>query len=360
MQEQPSSGLGRTVVAVTTVARIGAAVGCACSHADLNAPFMSHRAAPHDHDHDHAHGHGHGHSHGHHHAPARFDRAFALGIGLNSSFVLAEVVFGTRAHSLALLADAGHNLGDVLGLVLAWGASVLARRSPTPRRTYGLRRLTVLAALANAAFLLVAVGGVAWEAVRRFAAPEPIAPRTVMLVALVGIVINTGTALGFMAGRHDDLNVRGAFLHMLGDAAASAGVVAAGLAIALTGWLWLDPAVSLVLVALIGVGSWGLLRDAFNLAMDAVPPGIDPAAVERFLGALPGVREVHDLHIWGLSTTHVALTAHLVRPDAGDGDALLAEACARLQERFGIEHATLQLERGFAAHPCRLAPTTVI
>ncbi len=303
------------------------------------------------HTHDHAHG------HVHHHAPAQFDRAFALGIGLNSAFVIGEIVFGLRAHSLALLSDAGHNLGDVLGLGLAWGASMLARRAATVRRTYGLRRLTVLAALANALFLLVAVGGVAWEAIHRLFAPQPVASTTIIIVALIGIVINTGTAFGFMAGRHDDLNVRGAYLHMLGDAAASAGVVVAGIVIALTGWLWLDPAVSLVLIALIGLGSWSLLRDAFNLALDAVPSQIDPVAVERFLGALPDVREVHDLHIWGLSTTHVALTAHLVRPHVGDEDTFLAHACRELRHRFGIEHATLQLERGTEAHACLLGTT---
>lgn len=310
-----------------------------------------------DHAHTHDHGHDHAHHHAHHHAPARFDRAFALGIGLNSAFVIGEIVFGLRAHSLALLSDAGHNLGDVLGLVLAWGASMLARRAATVRRTYGLRRLTVLAALANALFLLIAVGGVAWEAIHRLFAPQPVASTTVIIVALIGIVINTGTAFGFMAGRHDDLNVRGAYLHMLGDAAASAGVVVAGIVIALTGWLWLDPAVSLVLIALIAIGSWSLLRDAFNLALDAVPSHIDPIAVEQFLGTLPDVREVHDLHIWGLSTTHVALTAHLVRPHVGDEDQLLTNACAQLRARFGIAHATLQLERGTEAHACLLGHT---
>jgi cobalt-zinc-cadmium efflux system protein len=312
------------------------------------------------HQHSHGHGHAHGHGHHHHHAPANYDRAFAIGIGLNLVFVLAEVVFGVRAHSLALTADAGHNLGDVLGLVLAWAGSMLARRRPTARRTYGLRRFSILAALANAGFLLIAVGAIAVEAVHRLSHPGPVATGMVMIVAAIGIVINVGTALGFLSGRSNDLNIRGAFIHMLGDAVASAGVIVAGAVIALTGWLWLDPVVSLLLVALITIGSWGLLRDSFNLALDAVPEGIDPDAVRDYLASIDGVTEVHDLHIWGLSTTHVALTAHLVRPNGGDGDALLAEACAVLHERFQIEHATIQLERGTEAHPCSLAPADVV
>lgn len=308
----------------------------------------------------HAHDHPPGHGHDHHHVPSSFDRAFAIGIGLNIAFVVAEVVFGLRAHSLALTADAGHNLGDVLGLVLAWAGSVLARRGPTPRRTYGLRRFSILAAIGNAGFLLIAVGAITVEAVSRFRHPEPIASGTVMIVASIGIVINLGTALGFMRGREADINLRGAFLHMMGDAAASAGVVAAGLLIGLTGWLWLDPAVSLLLVGLITWTSWGLARDSLNLALDAVPPSVDPVAVERMLGALDGVVEVHDLHIWAMSTTEVALTAHLVRPCGGNEDALIATACRELRAHHGIAHATLQLERGLAKHPCELAqPGTV-
>jgi cobalt-zinc-cadmium efflux system protein len=313
----------------------------------------------HDHDHGHDHGHRHGPGH-HHHAPANFDRAFGIGIGLNVAFVIAEVVFGIRAHSLALTADAGHNLGDVLGLVLAWAGTLLATARPTARRTYGLRSFSILAALANAGFLLIAVGAIAVEAVHRLRHPEPVGTGLVMIVAVVGIVINVGTALGFMAGRENDLNIRGAFVHMLGDAAASAGVVVAGLIIAATGWFWLDPAVSLLLVALITLGSWSLLRDSFNLALDAVPEGIDPDAVRGYLCSLAGVTEVHDLHIWGLSTTHVALTAHLVRPDRGDTDALLAEACRMLHARFKIDHATIQIEHGTEAHPCALAPADVV
>ena len=291
----------------------------------------------------------------HNHVPASFDRAFAIGIGLNVAFVVAEVVYGMRAGSLALLADAGHNFGDVLGLVLAWAGSLLARRGPTPRRTYGLRRFSILAAIANAGFLLIAVGAITVEAIARFRNPEPVATGTVVIVAAIGILINSGTALGFMRGRRHDINIRGAFLHMMGDAAASAGVVVAGLAIGVTGWLWLDPMVSLLLVALITWTTWGLAKDSLNLALDAVPPNIDPGAVHDLLARLDGVVEVHDLHIWGMSTTDVALTAHLVRPCAGGEDAVIAAACGQLRDRFGIAHATLQLERGLAMHPCELA-----
>ncbi|MEO7712163.1 MAG: cation diffusion facilitator family transporter [Gemmatimonadaceae bacterium] len=291
----------------------------------------------------------------HHHAPANFDRAFAIGVGLNLAFVLAEAIFGLRAHSLALLADAGHNLSDVLGLALAWAASVLARREPTPRFTYGLRRFSILAAVANAGMLLIAVGAIAIEAIQRFRNPAPVASATVMIVAAIGIVINVGTALGFRRGRDADLNVRGAFLHMISDAVASAGVVVTGLLLLVTGWLWLDPAVSLVLVALITWSTWGLARQSLDLALDAVPAGIDYDAVHALLSSRDGVVEVHDLHIWGMSTTDVALTAHLVRPCGGGEDALLAEVAALLRTRFGIAHATIQLEQGLAVHSCELA-----
>jgi cobalt-zinc-cadmium efflux system protein len=312
-----------------------------------------HDHEPHDHDHHDHHDHDH---HGHHHAlPATFDRAFALGVGLNLAFVLAELLFGVRAHSLALISDAGHNLSDVLGLSLAWAGSLLARRGPTPRRTYGMRRFSILAAIGNAGFLLVAVGAITVEAIARLYHPEPVASGEVMVVAAIGIVINTGTALAFMRGRHGDLNIRGAFLHMLADAGASAGVVVAGLLIALTDWFWLDPAVSLLLVVLIIWSSWGLARDSLDLALDAVPPGIDPDQVTDVLRQLDGVMEVHDLHIWGMSTTDVALTVHLVRPCAGGEDAVLAAATEQLRTRFGIAHATIQLERGLAVHPCELA-----
>jgi cobalt-zinc-cadmium efflux system protein len=303
---------------------------------------------------------GHDHSHGHSHAPADFGRAFAIGVTLNLGFVIVEAVFGGLSHSLALLADAGHNLSDVLGLLLAWGASVLVRRVPTPRRTYGLRRSSILAALLNAVILLVAVGGIAWEAILRLRHPEPVAGGTVMLVAAAGIVVNGLTAWLFMAGQKGDLNVRGAFLHMAADAAVSLGVVLAALAMRFTGWLWLDPAVSLAVVAVITLGTWGLLRESLDLALDAVPAGIHPAEVEAYLAALPGVEAVHDLHIWGMSTTEAALTVHLVKPDAGVDDALLARINTELHDKFGIEHTTVQFELGDETHPCSQAAVEVI
>ncbi len=323
-------------------------------------------------DHEHSHeehdcgGHGHGHSHHHHgghghsHAPASFGGAFAVGTALNLGYVFVQIGYGLYAHSLALLADAGHNFSDVVGLVLAWWASRLVKSLPTARHTYGMGRSSILAALANAGFLLVAIGGISWEAVRRLAHPAPVAGETIMWVAAVGILVNAGTALLFMRGRKDDLNIRGAFLHMAADAVVSLGVVLAGGAILLTGWLWLDPAVSLAVNAVILWGTWGLLKDSLNLALDAVPEGIRVAEVRAYLASLPGVKEVHDLHIWALSTTQTALTVHLVRPDAAMDDGLLAHTCETLRERFEISHATIQLEKGEAAHPCRLAPEDVI
>lgn len=317
----------------------------------------------HDHDHDHAHGHGHQHGHGHHghsHAPKDFGRAFAVGTALNLGFVVVEAAAGLFTHSLALLADAGHNLSDVLGLLMAWGAVVLAKRAPSARRTYGLRKGTILASLANAALLLVAVGAIAWEAVRRFAAPEPIQTGPVMVVAAIGIAINTATALMFMKGSKDDLNVRGAFLHMAADAAVSAGVVVAALVMTFTGWLWLDPVVSLAIVAVIVLGTWGLLRDSLDLALDATPRGIDTAKVRDWLAHRPGVSEIHDLHIWAMSTTETALTAHLVRALDADHDDFLHETCGELASKFNIGHVTIQVETGGGAHGCRLAPADVV
>jgi cobalt-zinc-cadmium efflux system protein len=284
--------------------------------------------------------------HDHSHGVPSHNRAFVVGVGLNLGFVLLEAGFGLWANSLALLADAGHNLSDVFGLLLAWGASYLAARPPTARRTYGLRRSSILAALLNAALLLIAVGGIAWEAVLRFGHPEPVAGGAVVAVALAGVVVNSATALLFFRGREHDLNVRGAFLHMAADALVSVGVVAAGLVIRFTGWAWVDPATSLAVVAVIAVGTWGLFRESLDLALDAVPEGIDPAAVEAYLAGLPGVAAVHHLHVWAMSTTEVALTAHLVKPDGQLDDALLSRAAEELRERFGIAHATLQLEQG--------------
>ena len=329
---------------------------------------MSGHEHEHDHhDYDHS-GHDHGHAHGpgghhHHQPPTGFDGAFALGAALNAGFVVAEVVFGLVAHSVALLADAAHNLGDVLGLLLAWGATWLGRRRPTRERTYGYGRSSILASLTNAVVLLVSVGAIAVEAARRLAAGVPsgqVGGKTVMLVAAAGIVVNGITAWLFARGRKGDLNVRGAFLHMAADAAVSAGVVAAGLVILLTGWSWLDPLVSLGIAALILVSTWGLLRDSVNLALDKVPEGVNPEKVRAYLTALPGVIEVHDLHIWGLSTTETALTAHLVRPGFGTDDALLHRVSNELRYRFGVGHATFQIEDGNPAQPCVLAPEHVI
>jgi cobalt-zinc-cadmium efflux system protein len=308
--------------------------------------------------HDH-HDHGHSHGGGHHHAPANMSRAFAIGVVLNIGFVGAEAGAGFWTGSLALLADAGHNLSDVLSLLLAWGATVLARRAPAGRRTYGMRKATILASLANAVLLLVAVGAIVSEAVRRLGAPAAVDTQVVMLVASLGVLINGATALLFMRGSHSDLNVRGAFLHMAGDAAVSLAVVAGAFVIAMTGVLWIDPALSLVIAGVIVLGTWSLLRDSADLALDAAPRGVDVEAVRLWLAGLPGVVEVHDLHIWAMSTTETALTAHLLRPQNGDGDGFLKLACEGLEHRFHIGHATLQVETD-AAHACRLAPAEVV
>ena len=288
--------------------------------------------------------HTHNQNHGHHHGPVDYGRAFAIGVALNLGFVALEFFYGTLSHSLALVADAGHNLSDVLALFLAWGAAVLTRRRPTRTHTYGMRRTSILAALFNALLLLVAIGAIGWEAVRRLMNPGPVEGETVIWVALVGIVVNTATALMFMRGREHDINIRGAFLHMAADAGVSLGVVLAGFAILATGWTWLDPVVSLAIVAVIFIGTWGLLKDSVNMALDAVPEGINLAEVKDYLGGLPGVAEVHDLHVWPMSTTETALTAHLVIPDYQGGDTLLNTTASELHDRFGIEHTTLQVE----------------
>jgi len=314
--------------------------------------------AHHDHDH-HDHGHHH-HGGGHrHHAPANMGRAFAIGVVLNTAFVATEVAAGLWTGSLALLADAGHNLSDVLALLLAWGATVLAKRAPAGRRTYGLRKATILASLANAILLLVAVGAIVSEAVRRFTEPAPVDNQIVMLTAGLGVLINGATAMLFMRGSHSDLNVRGAFLHMAADAGVSLVVVVGAFAMARTGMLWIDPALSLVIAGVIVLGTWSLLRDSADLAMDAAPRGIDVEEVRRWLRALPGVEDVHDLHVWALSTTETAMTAHILRPQNGDADSFLHTACEGLEHRFRIGHATLQVETD-AAHACRLAPAEVV
>ncbi len=293
--------------------------------------------------------------HDHHHAPADFGRAFAIGIALNAGFIALEVVFGLLADSLALLADAGHNVADVLGLILAWAANEVARRPATDRRTYGWRRGTVLAALFNALLLLIGVGGIFWEAVRRLQAPAEVAGGTVIWVAGLGILVNGVTAMLFFSGRKADLNVRGAFLHMAADAAVSAGVMISGAVILFTGAVWLDPLVSLGVGAVILIGTWGLFKDSLNLSLDAVPEGIDPAAVRAYLSNVPGIREVHHIHIWPLSTTDIALTAHLVKTDARLDDGLLREIEEQLHERFEISHATIQFEAGSECEGARRA-----
>jgi cobalt-zinc-cadmium efflux system protein len=301
----------------------------------------------------------HHHDHTHQHAHHGHDRAFAIGTALNLGFVVAEIVFGVLANSMALLADAAHNFGDVLGLLLGWGAAWLARRPPTRRRTYGWGRSSILAALLNATILLIGVGAIGVEAVRRLQSPMPVKESTVILVAAAGIVVNGATALLFLRGRSHDINLRAQFVHMAADAAVSAGVVLAGLLILLTGWLWLDPLTSLAIGVIIVVTTWGLLRESIDLAMDAVPGDVAHDAVQDFLTSVPGVLEVHDLHIWGLSTTQTALTAHLVCADPS-AERTLHDVTTELRDRFGIGHATLQIETDADAELCRLRPHDVV
>lgn len=321
---------------------------------------MAHAHSGHDHGAGHAHDHeaGHAHGPGHSHAPADFGRAFLIGTALNIGFVLVEAGFGLAVNSMALLADAGHNLSDVFGLLLAWGAATLGKRIPTAHYTYGFRRSTILAALFNALFLLVAIGGIAVEAVRRFWEPQPVSGGTVMIVAGVGIVINAATAWLFARGRKGDINIRGAYLHMAADAAVSVGVVVAGLLITLTGASWIDPVTSLMIVLVVFIGTWGLLRDSFAMSLDRVPAHITPSEVEALLEGLDGVTRVHDLHIWSMSTTEIALTAHLIMPDGAGGDRFLHDTAELLKQRFNIGHATLQIERDQAA--CALEPDEVV
>jgi cobalt-zinc-cadmium efflux system protein len=314
---------------------------------------MNRHRHPHDDELDHQNHHGNDPERfGHDHPKSRYGRAFAIGAVLNLAFVFAEIWFGLVSKSMALLADAGHNFADVSGLLLAWGAAHLATRLPTTTRTYGWGRSTILASLINAVVLLVGCGAIAWEAVQRFGNAQPIASATVMGVAAFGVFVNGTTALLFRSGSHGDLNVRGAYLHMAADAAVSAGVVIAGLMIGVTGWNWIDPATSLAIVLVIVAGTWSMLRDSLGLVMDAVPAGIDMAEVRSALLDLPGVVDVHDLHVWALSTTEVALTAHLVHDGSADSQALIALASSAARERFRIGHSTIQVEAAECSDGC--------
>ncbi len=303
----------------------------------------------------------HGHHH-HHHAPGEYNRAFAIGVLLNTVYIAVEAGCGFYWGSLALLADAGHNLSDVLGLLLAWGAHYLSGFKPTERRTYGWGSSSILASLVNAIILLIAMGGIAWESVRRLIDPSDVAVPglTIMIVAGIGVVINTLTALMFMKGSEKDLNIRGAYLHMAADAAVSLGVVLGGLAILQFGWNWVDPALSLLIVVVIVWGTWGLLRDSANLALAAVPAGIDPRQVREFLESQPQVTEIHDLHIWAMSTTDNALTAHLVCAEPIRDEHFLGNIASKLREQFDIHHSTIQIEGTHAAEHCEQAPPDVI
>jgi cobalt-zinc-cadmium efflux system protein len=314
-----------------------------------------HHAKHHHGEHDHA---AHAHDHGHSHAPKDFGFIFAVVTALNIGLVVLQVVFGVMANSVALLADAGHNFGDALALLLAWGAHVMCKATPTRRYTYGFRSASILAALANGVILLVATGAIAWEAIHRFSEADEVAGMTVMIVAALGIVINGVSAWLLMAGQAGDLNIRGAFLHLVGDALVSVGVVVAGGLILLTGWHWIDPAASLVISAVIVWSTWGLLRNAVNLSLAAVPHGINPDAVRAYLEGLPGVTCIHDLHIWAMSTTETALTVHLVMPQGQAGDDFLRQLSQELHHRFEIDHPTVQVE--IDGDGCKLAPDHVI
>jgi cobalt-zinc-cadmium efflux system protein len=296
-----------------------------------------------------------GHRHGH--APASFDRAFGIGIALNIAFVAIEAFYGWKIDSLALLADAGHNLSDVIGLVLAWGGALAGRLRPDARHTYGWKRASILAAFINALLLLVAMGSLAWEAVHRLQTPQAVEGVTIMVVAGIGILVNTATALLFMRGRESDLNIRGAFLHMAADALVSAGVVVAGGLALWFGWTWLDPVVSLLIAAVIVFGTWNLFKQSLHLLFDGVPEGVDLHAVQALLESLPGVERVHDLHVWAMGTSQIAMTAHLVMPQGQADDAFLKHATDELHEHFEIEHVTIQVVRVPFTAPCAtLAP----
>ncbi len=293
------------------------------------------------------------HSH-HHHLINNYNRSFAIGIALNVIFVIIEVGYGLLADSLALIADAGHNFSDVLSLMLAWGASYLSTKHPTHKRTYGLRKVTIMASLVSAVLLLVALGGIAWESIERLSSPEPVNGMIIIVVAAIGVVINTATALLFVKGQKHDLNIRAAYLHMAADAAISLGVVVAGIAIMITGWLWLDPLISLFIVLFILIGTWSLLKDSIDLSIDAVPQGIDVHHIKNYLTGLQNVTEIHDLHIWAISTTEVALTVHLVTTHELVDNCFLEKIQAHLHHHCGISHATIQIENEADDYTCVL------
>jgi cobalt-zinc-cadmium efflux system protein len=325
----------------------------------MNTPPAEGHSQEHDHEHDHSGDHNHSHGHGghhHHHAPvAGQGRAFAIAVALNLIIVVVQGVYGVIAHSTALFADAGHNLSDVLGLLLAWGAMWLTARRPSARYTFGYGSTSILASLANAGLLLFACGVIVAEALGRLFNPAPVAGLTVFIVATVGMLVNGLSAWLFMRGPEDDLNIRGAFLHMASDALISAAVAVSGLVILVTHWTWLDPLMSLVVVAVVIVyGTWGLLRDSVRLALDAVPPGVDLQRIREFLAGQPGVTDVHDLHVWALSTTGNALSAHLVIPTGHPGDAAVDAIVLTLREEFSMQHATLQVDLGTSQHHCSL------
>ncbi len=290
--------------------------------------------------------------HEHIHEQINYNKAFLLGIALNIAYVIIEIVYGLQINSMALVADAGHNFSDVLGLILAWGGAYLAKTAITKNRTYGFRKSTILAALFNAIFLLIALGAITIEALRKIAVPQPTGGTTMMIVAGIGVVINTFTALLFMKGKEKDLNIKGAFLHMAADAGVSLGVVVAGFMINLTDFYLIDPIISLVIVIIITYGTWGLLKDSFYLSIDAVPKNINIEEVEKYLSLLYGVKEVHDLHIWAMSTTEISLTVHLVMPDEQKDDDFIGKVCKQLHDNFGIEHSTIQIEKKAQSANC--------
>jgi cobalt-zinc-cadmium efflux system protein len=323
-----------------------------CAHDDAHGHSQAHG---HSHTHSPADSHAHSHSHAHHHLPVRgHGRSFAIAVALNVAIVGLQAFYGVIAHSTALLADAGHNLSDVLGLLLAWGAIWLAKQEPSARFTFGLGGSSILASLANAALLLLACGAIAWEAIQRFSTPAPVAGMTVFVVAAAGLVVNGASAWLFMRGSQDDLNIRGAFLHMVADAAVSGAVALSGIAIIFTGWNWLDPMMSLLVVAMIVWSTWGLLSESMRLALNAVPANVDKNAIEHYLSAVSGVVAVHDVHVWALSTTENSLTAHLVMPAGHPGDAFVDEIVRTLRVDHAVHHATLQICLGETTHLCAL------